>query len=194
MVKSICVFCGSNAGVLPAYKEQALEVATQLVQHNITLVYGGGNVGIMGLIADAVLEQKGKVVGVIPQFLMQKEVGHKELTELIIVQTMHERKQTMAQLADAFIALPGGIGTLEELFEVYTWAQLGLHTKPIAVLNSAGYYNQLLAFLDHAVEQKFLSLANRQMILTDADVQILFTKIDNYNPPDTEKWLDYALT
>lgn len=194
MVKSICVFCGSNAGVLPAYKEQALELATLLVKHQITLVYGGGNVGIMGLIADAVLEQKGKVVGVIPQFLMQKEVGHKELTELIIVQTMHERKQTMAQLADAFIALPGGIGTLEELFEVYTWAQLGLHTKPIAILNSAGYYNQLLAFLDHAVEQKFLSLANRQMILTDANVQTLFTKIDNYNPPDTEKWLDYALT
>lgn len=191
MLKSICVFCGSNTGVLPEYKQQAEELGLLIAQRGLRLVYGGGNVGLMGVIADTVLQHKGQVTGVIPDFLMRKEVGHKGLTEQIIVQTMHERKQKMAELSDAFIVLPGGIGTMEEFFEVFTWGQLGLHNKPFAVLNSGGYYNHLLAFLDLAVDHKFLSSANRNMIITDTETQALFTKIDNYEPPALEKWMGF---
>jgi len=194
MLKNICVFCGSNTGILKEYKQQTEELGKIIAQRNLKLIYGGGNVGLMGILADTVLGLNGQVVGVIPDFLMRKEVGHTGLNVQIIVQTMHERKQKMAELSDAFIVLPGGIGTMEEFFEIFTWAQLGLHNKPFAILNSGGYYHHLLAFLDLAVEHKFLSAANRNMIITDTEVQSLFTKLDSYQPPSTEKWMEFLQT
>lgn len=194
MVNNICIFCGSNSGFLLQYRQQAEEMANLIAQSGKTLVYGGGNVGLMGVIADAVLRHNGRVIGVIPDFLMKKEVGHTALTELVIVQTMHERKQRMSQLADAFIMLPGGIGTLEEFFEVFTWGQLGLHAKPMGILNTEGYYEHLLAFLNHAVAQRFLSPDNRSMIITDTTCTALFTKLNNYTAPTTEKWLENSRT
>ncbi|QQS31367.1 MAG: TIGR00730 family Rossman fold protein [Sphingobacteriales bacterium] len=193
-MKNICVFCGSNTGILKEYKQQTEELGKIIAQRNLKLIYGGGNVGLMGILADTVLGLNGQVVGVIPDFLMRKEVGHTGLNVQIIVQTMHERKQKMAELSDAFIVLPGGIGTMEEFFEIFTWAQLGLHNKPFAILNSGGYYHHLLAFLDLAVEHKFLSAANRNMIITDTEVQSLFTKLDSYQPPSTEKWMEFLQT
>lgn len=194
MINNICVFCGANAGVLPQYRQQAEEMGRLIAESGKTLVYGGGNVGLMGIIADAVLQYNGKVIGVIPDFLLKKEVGHTGLTEQVIVQTMHERKQRMSDLSDAFIVLPGGIGTLEEFFEVFTWAQLGLHAKPFAILNSEEYYKHLLLFLDHAVEHRFLSQANRSMIITDTSCLSLFTKLYNYTPPKIDKWLEKSKT
>src|SRR5471032_2521819 len=150
-MKSICVYCGANAGVTPRYAEAARELARALVDENIALVYGGGNVGLMGIIADEVIRLGGRATGVIPEALLQKELGHKDLTQLHIVKDMHERKAMMAELSDGFIAMPGGMGTLEELFEVLTWAQLGFHYKPIGLLNVEGFYDHLIAFVDHLV-------------------------------------------
>ena len=193
-MKRICVFCGSNEGAHPAYKEAAQEMGTLLAEKDITLVYGGGKVGLMGIVADSVLERGGRVIGVIPEFLALKEVAHDGLTELITVKTMHERKQKMADLSDAFIALPGGMGTLEELCEILTWAQLGLHTKPFGLMNTEQYYTPLIHFFDQMVAEKFLSSINREMVLCEGEAQALLTALDSYDPPHREKWLDRALT
>ena len=193
-MKKICVFCGSNKGVNPVYAATAKELGQYLARNNYHLVYGAGNVGLMGVLADATLEAGGKVTGIIPDFLMAKEVGHKGLTELIITKSMHERKQKMADLSDGFIALPGGCGTMEELFETFTWAQLGLHKKPLGLLNVSGYYDYLLAFLDNMSRERFLSRDNRDMILTDTNYTELIRKMNDYQAPDVEKWLDRAQT
>lgn len=169
MRRSICVFCGSAAGVSEQYAEATRRFARAAVRRGVRVIYGGASVGLMGMLADAVLDAGGEVIGVIPGALVDREIAHTRLTELRIVDTMHERKATMAQLADAFIALPGGLGTLEELFEVWTWAQLGLHSKRCGVLNTNGYYDPLIAFLDHARDEGFVRRAQREMLAVDDD-------------------------
>jgi uncharacterized protein (TIGR00730 family) len=165
MLKTVTVFCGSCPGSSPAYAEAAREFILEIVQRKIKLVYGGGSVGLMGIIADTALAAGGEVIGVIPRHLLAKEVGHKSLTELIVVDSMHERKAKMNELADAFISLPGGLGTLEEFFEVVSWAQLGLHDKPCVLLNTEGYFNGIIQALDHATNQGFISEMHRQLIM-----------------------------
>lgn len=189
-MNSITVFCGSNSGFRNDYAEAARSLAHLFVEQNIRLVYGGGNVGLMGIIADEVMKLGGEVIGIIPESLDQKEVGHRGITELRVVSSMHERKAQMADLADGFIAMPGGIGTFEELFEILTWAQLGFHDKPCAVLNIAGYYDGLLALCDNAVAEGFLRPAHRALILEDSNPEILLEKIRNLKPLQVEKWLD----
>src|SRR6202142_2067329 len=164
-MKRICVFCGSSQGSRPEYRAAAEEMGAELVRRNIGLVYGGGNVGLMGIIADAVLKAGGEAQGVIPEHLLALEVGHNGLTRLHVVRSMHERKALMADLSDAFIAMPGGFGTLEEFCEVVTWSQLGLHAKPCGILNVLGYYSRLLGMFDHAVEERFLKPENRALVL-----------------------------
>jgi uncharacterized protein (TIGR00730 family) len=166
---SLCVYCGSRGGEHPSYAQAADEIGRLLARQGGRLVYGGGRVGLMGMVADAVLAEGGEVIGVIPQTLMDREVGHPGLTELHVVQTMHERKRLMAEQADAFLALPGGIGTFEELFEVWTWRQLGYHDKPVGLLNIHGYYDGLLGFLDHTVAQGFLSPAQHEVLQVGTD-------------------------
>ena len=161
---SLCVYCGSRTGTLPAYEQAAREVGRQIGLRGWRLVYGGGHVGLMGAVADAAIQAGSQVIGVIPTTLMQREVGHAGLTELHVVDTMHERKRMMAERSDAFLALPGGIGTFEELFEVWTWRQLGYHDKPMGLLNVAGYYDPLLAFIDSTVTQGFLSEKQRSLL------------------------------
>src|ERR1700754_4074045 len=168
-MKSICVFCGANFNGDPVLKDAVELLADVMVNQNITLIFGGGKVGVMGLLADAVLSRGGKAIGVIPQFLMDKEVGHTGLTEMHIVETMHQRKQLMSDLCDGVIMLPGGFGTLEEFFEVLTWLQLGLHQHPIGVLNVNGFYDFLLKQMDVMVEQHFLKPVNRKLVITSAD-------------------------
>jgi len=165
-------------------------MGTELVRRNIGLVYGGGNIGLMGVLADAVLKAGGEAVGVIPERLMEREVGHNGLTKLHIVRSMHERKALMADLSDAFIALPGGFGTLEEFCEVVTWAQLGLHAKPCGILNVLGYYSPLLAMFDHAVEERFLKIENRSLVLARDSVAELLRALEDWHPMRVEKWLD----
>ena len=162
---SVCVFCGSSPGAQPAYGEAADRFGALLAEAGIRLVYGGGNVGLMGRVADAALDHGGEVVGVIPDFLMRREVGHRELTEIHVVESMHERKAMMAKLSDGFAILPGGIGTLEEMFEVWTWRQLGLHPKPCVALNVGGYYDRLRKFLDHMVVEGFLQPGHREALV-----------------------------
>jgi uncharacterized protein (TIGR00730 family) len=174
---NICVYCGSRPGELPAYAEAARALGHAIARQGHGLVYGGGNVGLMGIVADAVLAGGGPVVGVIPEALVQREVGHQRLSEQHVVPDMHVRKRLMAERADAFIALPGGIGTLEELFEVWTWRQLGYHDKPIGLLNTAGFYDELLRFMDHTVAQGFLDLAQRRMPLVDTDPVALLERV-----------------
>jgi uncharacterized protein (TIGR00730 family) len=186
----ICVFCGSSSGSRPEYVATAGELGRELVRRNIELVYGGGNVGLMGIIADAVLKSGGEVQGVIPEHLMAREVGHKGLTKLHVVRSMHERKALMADLSDAFVALPGGFGTLEEFFEVVTWSQLGLHAKPCGILNVLGFYTPLLAMLDHAVEERFLKPENRALVLARESPADLLQLLEEWRPPHVEKWLD----
>lgn len=156
LLRSLCVYCGASSGHSPLYASAAVDLAAELVRRNIKLVYGGGNIGLMGRLADAVLERGGSVAGVIPQGLMDREVGHQGLTILHVVKDMHERKALMAELSDGFIAMPGGMGTLEELFEMLTWSQLGFHAKPIGLLNTGGFYDGLLRFMDHQVAEGFL--------------------------------------
>jgi len=187
-MKSICVFCGSNFNGDPQLLASINELAHQLVKQDITLVYGGGRVGVMGLIADEVLKNGGKVIGVIPEFLMNKEVGHEDLTELIITKNMHERKQKMADLSDGVITLPGGYGTMEEFFEVLTWLQLGLHHKPIGLLNVGGFYNPLLAQLDVMVEQKFLKPINRDLVLSNDKVADLLAQMESFDVQPDDVW------
>ena len=189
-MKRICVFCGSSAGTQPEYRACAEELGAELTRRKIGLVYGGGNVGLMGAIADAVLRGGGEAIGVIPEHLMTREIGHKQLTKLHIVRSMHERKAMMADLSDAFIALPGGFGTLEEFFEVLTWSQLGLHTKPCGIINVLGYYTPLLQMLDHAVEQCFLKPQNRALVLARNTPAELLDAFEDWRPVYVDKWLD----
>lgn len=189
-MKRICVFCGSSAGNRPKYRAYAEELGAELVRRNIGLVYGGGNVGLMGAIADSVLKAGGEAVGVIPEHLMAREIGHKQLTKLHVVRSMHERKALMADLSDAFIALPGGFGTLEEFFEVLTWSQLGLHAKPCGILNVLDYYSPLLAMLDRAVDERFLKAQNRALILARETPTELLQALEEWSPVHVEKWLD----
>jgi uncharacterized protein (TIGR00730 family) len=172
-VRAVCVYCGSSLGADPAYSEAAQALASGLARRGITVVYGGAQVGLMGALANAALAAGGEVVGVIPQQLVDREIAHRGLTELHVVATMHERKALMAELSDAFVALPGGIGTLEELIEMYTWAQLGLHAKPLAVLNTLGYYEPLAAFLEQAVDPGFLPGERRAALTVAADPDAL---------------------
>ena len=190
----ICVYAGSNPGTNPAYGEAAEQLGRLMAERGIGLVYGGGRTGLMGRIADSVLAAGGTVTGIIPQFLMDKEVGHQGLQELRIVSTMHERKALMAELSDGFIALPGGIGTLEELFEVWTWAQLGRHDKPCGLLNAAGFYDGLAAFLDHVAGERFMQPKHRGMLIARDSAAGILDAFAAYQPPAVEKWLDEART
>lgn len=194
-MRSICVFCGANYNGDPLLKQTVEQLAEVMVARNISLVYGGGHVGVMGLIADAVLSRGGTAIGVIPQFLMDKEVGHKGLTEMHVVENMHQRKQLMNDLCDGIIMLPGGFGTLEEFFEVLTWLQLGLHNHPIGVLNVNGFYDFLLKQMDVMVEQRFLKPANRQLVLTSTDPIELVSLMENIDIKPDEVWFkDRKLT
>lgn len=188
-IGALCVFCGSSAGGDPRFAAVARELGELLAAERITLVYGGGRVGLMGVVADAVLENGGRVVGVIPRGLWEREVGHRELSELHVVETMHERKAMMAARADAFLALPGGLGTLEEMFEVWTWAQLGIHRKPLGFLDVAGYYAPLLSFLDAAVATGFIRPQHREIAVVDNDPRALLRRLREYDAPDVAKWL-----
>jgi len=185
----LCVYAGSSPGLNPRYADTARELGQALVEREIELVYGGGKVGLMGELANAVLAHGGRAIGVIPGFLKVKEVAHTGLTDLQVVDSMHERKKRMFDLSDGFIALPGGLGTLEELFEVLTWAQLGLHTKPCALLNAANYFDPLITFLDQSMSQEFVKPQHRQMILVDNSVSGILQKMQAYRPPKTEKWM-----
>lgn len=189
-MKSVCVFCGSSPGASPVYAEAAAHLGRAVAGHGLTLVYGGGHVGLMGVAADAALAAGGRVIGVIPEALEAKELAHRGLTELRVVGSMHERKALMSELADGFIALPGGVGTLEEWFEVWTWSQLGIQRKPCGLLNVAGYYDHLLAFLDHVTAERFLASDHRAMVLVDDDAGRLLDRLADYRHPYTEKWLD----
>ncbi len=189
-MKSICVFCGSNTGFSPVYAETARELGRIFVERNIRLIFGGGNVGLMGAMADEMLAQGGSVVGVIPHFLMEKEVGHQGLDEQILVDTMHERKQKMADLSEGFIAMPGGFGTMDELNEILTWAQLGLHSHPIGILNTGSYFDHLLNMFDHMVSQGFLRDENRAIVLDAVEPNALLRKMADYQAPGVHKWLE----
>ena len=188
-MRSICVFCGSRPGVRPAYRAAAEFLGKTLAERGLELVYGGGNVGLMGAVADACLAAGGKVVGVIPRALMEWEVGHEGLSRLEVVDSMHTRKARMAELADGFIALPGGLGTFEELFEILTWAQLGIHHKPCAVLNVDGYFDGFLQFLDSAVAQGFLRGEHRALLMVSPHLNDLLEQMANYRSPIHEQWL-----
>jgi len=187
-MKSICVFCGANFNGDLLLSEAIDQLAEIMVNQNITLIYGGGKVGVMGLLADAVLNKGGKAEGVIPQFLMDKEIAHTGLTKLHVVENMHERKQLMGDLCDGFITLPGGLGTMEEFFEVLTWLQLGLHNKPVAILNINGYYDMLLRQLDVMVEQRFLKPVNRELVLSATDPIELVDTMNNFTVKTDEVW------
>ena len=189
----ICVFCGSSVGARPAYALAAKKLGELMARRGIGLVFGGGCIGLMGTIADTVLAHNGEAIGVIPEGLMQREIGHRGVTRLHVVSTMHERKALMADLSDAFIALPGGYGTLEEFAEIVTWSQLGIQNKPCALLNTEGYWDGLLNFLDHAVAEDFVRAENRDLIVVGATPEELLDRIAAWQPPPhVEKWLDRA--
>jgi uncharacterized protein (TIGR00730 family) len=188
----LCIFCGSSPGARPEYAEATVELARLLAGRGIGIVYGGASVGLMGLLADTAMEAGGEVVGVIPNALERKEIARHGLTELHVVDSMHERKALMAELSDAFIALPGGSGTLEELFEVFTWSQLGLHRKACALLNVAGYYDGLATFLDHAVAERFLRAEHRAMLLCERTPTGVLDALERFEPPLVDKWIDRA--
>jgi uncharacterized protein (TIGR00730 family) len=193
-MESVCVFCGSSGGANPGYREAARRLGEVLAESGITLVYGGGHVGLMGEVADAVLRAGGRVTGVIPRALMEREVGHRGLSDLMVVETMHQRKARMAELSDAFVALPGGVGTLEEFFEIWTWGQLGIHRKPYGLLNVAEYYTPLIGFLDHMVREGFVRAPHREMVLVDGDPRSLLERLRVYRPPEVVKWIDSSKT
>lgn len=192
--KHVCVFAGSNPGKRPAYDAAARALGQELVARGYGLVYGGGRVGLMGALADAVLESGGYVTGVIPHGLAVKEVAHEGLQDLRIVDSMHERKALMAELSSAFVALPGGLGTLEELFEVLTWAQLGIHAKPCCVLNAGGYYDGLVAFINHAVDQGFVRPLHGTLLRSGTSPAEVLDAIESFKPVSVEKWLDRRQT
>lgn len=193
-MKSLCIYCGSSLGHQPAYAAAARELGQLLAAQQIELIYGGGRVGLMGTLADAVLDAGGRVQGVIPQSLADREVAHLGLTQLHVVDSMHQRKALMAELADGFLALPGGLGTFEELFEIWTWAQLGMHAKPIGLLNVAGYFDLLLQFLDHAVEQQLLQPVHRQVLSVSTDPAEMLTLLRQALPASAPKWIDASQT
>jgi len=189
-MNTVCVFAGSSSGEAPAYAGAARALAEAMVARNLDLVYGGGRVGLMGVLADRVLALGGRVCGIIPRALYDREVGHDGCQELLIVDTMHQRKAAMETRADAFIALPGGIGTLEEIFEIFTWTQLGIHRKPLGFLNVAGYYDQLIGFLDHVTEQGFLRQIVRDVVLLSDNAGDLLDRFARYRAPDLERWIN----
>ncbi len=186
---SICVFCGSSPGAAPAYAEAAAALGAELAARGTTLLFGGGKRGMMGVLADACLARGGRVVGVIPAHLWQRELGHTGITEMHVVASMHERKARLAELADAFLALPGGIGTMEEFFEVWTWGQLGLHAKPYGLLNAGGYFDPLIRFLDHMVEEGFLRSDQRDVVLVDDDPVALLDRLTIMRPQPAQRWI-----
>jgi len=188
----ICVFCGSSYGSRPEYRDAAVQVGSLLAQKGVGLVYGGSNVGLMSVVADTVLAAGGEVIGVIPEVLIAKEVAHSKLPDLRVVGSMHERKALMADLSDAFLAMPGGFGTLEEFVEAVTWSQLGLHRKACGLLNVCGYYDGLLGLFDHAVAERFLRPENRALILAESDPERLIDRLLAHQPPYVEKWFDRA--
>lgn len=189
-LKSVCVFCGASTGTHPAYREAAVALGQALAERKLTLVYGGGAVGLMGVVADAALAAGGEVIGIIPQSLKDKEIGHSGLTRLEVVDGMHARKARMAELSDAFIALPGGLGTLEELFEVWTWGQLGYHGKPLGLLEVNGFYSKLTGFLDHIVGEGFVRAAHRDMLQVSESPQTLLDALDRWQPTVAPKWVE----
>lgn len=189
-MQSVCVYCGASPGADPAFADAASEVGRLLAASGRTLIFGGGRVGLMGAVADAALSAGGRVIGIIPQALLEKEVAHQGLSELRVVGSMHERKALMADLSDGFLALPGGLGTMEELFEVWTWGQLGLHTKPYALLNVRGFFDPLLAFLDQLVQQRFLRPEHRAMLLVGTDANSLLTDMAVHRPANEPRWID----
>jgi len=187
MVKRICVFCGSSPGALPEYTEAAEKLGNALVKNGIGLVYGGARIGMMGAIASAVMRANGEVIGVMPKGLVEKEVAFLGITDLRVVNSMHERKALMSELSDGFIALPGGLGTIEEILEVLTWSQLGIQKKPCGFLNVCHYYDKLIEFIDHAVEQEFINPESGKLILVDESPAALLKKFDDYRPPEVDK-------
>jgi len=189
MIKRLTVFCGSSFGTDKIYEEQAYELGKKLAYEQIGLVYGGAITGLMGTVANGVLENNGEAIGVLPYFLQGKEIAHNHLTELILVETMHERKTKMNELSDGVIVLPGGYGTLEEFFEMITWAQLGLHQKPIAILNINGFYDDLLQMIQTMVDKGFLKEINQKMLIVDKNIESLLNKIKNYEAPKVDKWI-----
>jgi hypothetical protein len=188
-MKRITVFCGSSFGNDPVYQSTATLLGQTLAKQNIELVYGGANVGLMGAIADGVLSCGGRVIGVLPHFLQSKELAHSKISELILVDNLHERKSRMSELSDGVIALPGGFGTIEEFFEMLTWAQLGLHKKPTAILNVNGFFDSLIAFVAKMVDNGFLKMEHQQMIIISDNIDELLEKMENYTPPKIEKWI-----
>ena len=193
-MQSVCVFCGSSPGLDPAYTEAARSLGRTLAKANIRLVFGGGHVGLMGVVSNAAIEAGGEATGVIPKFLVERELAHTGLTDLRIVGSMHERKAMMSDLSEGFITLPGGTGTLEEFFEILTWAQLGEHEKPCGLLNVAGYYDPLLTVFDQMVNRGFLSEPNRDLVLVESEPERLLQRLESYQPPKTAKWIDRSET
>ena len=189
-VVRLCVFCGSSLGRDPSFADAARALATEIANRDIDIVYGGGNVGLMGVVADAALAAGGRVIGVIPQALVSRELAHARLTTLHVVSSMHERKALMAELSDGFIALPGGFGTLEEFCEVVTWTQLGVHDKPCGLLNVGGYYDGLLSFLRHALDQQFLRPTHFEIVVAAESPAELLDRLQNWRPPVVAKWID----
>lgn len=189
-LRRICVYCGSNAGNDPAHRAAAHDLGAFLARSGLGLVYGGGNVGLMGAVADGALSQNGEVIGVIPKSLMEKELGHGGVTELHVVTSMHERKQMMVDLSDGFIALPGGFGTLDELFETLTWLQLSFHDKPVGLLNVGGFFNGLIEFIDHMSRSGFLKPEHAECVLVENDPTRLLAAMESFRPPDLGKWIE----
>jgi len=193
-IQSLCVYCGSSLGRNGVYGRAARDLARALVERGIRLVYGGASVGVMGAIADEVLRLGGRAIGVIPEALERKELAHQHLTEINVTSSMHERKSLMADLSDGFVALPGGIGTLEEIFEAWTWGQLGLHRKPCGLLNIGGYFEELSAFLDHALDEEFISEPHRRMLVVADTPDALLDRFEAYAPPVVTKWIERGET
>ena len=193
-LKSICVFCGASPGSLPVFREAALAVGAELARRGVRLVYGGGDVGLMGAVADGALAGGGTVIGVIPEALAAQEIAHPGVSDLRVVRSMHERKALMAELSDGFVALPGGYGTFEEFCEVVTWTQLGVHSKSCGLLNVAGFYDPLLALIDGAVEKRFIRAEHRALVLSDTDFPALLAKMATFVAPTTPKWIDRDAT
>ncbi|QQR75484.1 MAG: TIGR00730 family Rossman fold protein [Holophagales bacterium] len=191
-IHSVCVFCGSSPGANPAYRRAAQALGAAIARRGLTLAYGAGNVGLMAEVADAALTAGGEVIGVIPRHLLDLELAHQGLTRLEVVDTMHERKARLAELSDAFVAMPGGLGTLDELCEIATWAQLALHAKPIALLDVSAYWQPFLAFVDHAVAERFVRAEHREMLLVEGDPDALLDRLASQTSPALCKWLDRA--
>jgi uncharacterized protein (TIGR00730 family) len=189
-IRRLAVFCGSNPGARPEYVQAAGSLGRLLCERGIGVVYGGSSVGLMAALADTMLDDGGDIIGVIPRMLVEREVANRALTDLRIVESMHERKAMMAELADGFVALPGGIGTLEEFFEIWTWAQLGMHDKPCGLLNVAGYFDPLLEFLDRAVSERFVRDVHRAMVVVESDPSRLLARFEAYEAPRVVKWIN----